>query len=169
MMQDHGKPGDQPVDQTDSRDGTVHQVPLDEAEHKALDAGMKNMLMMMEFQIWRAKRLALRQDKRYQARERLRQARENQDRPGRGASTLIISVPTMVMILKYIKSLQTRSSHEVRRIMIMMYRYGLDFRETEPKVDHKTVHRYLVRGFKDLQIWTGIQRAPSLWTLKTGN
>ncbi len=166
-MQVSAKPGVKHVDQTDSKDGTEPEVQIDEAELKAPDAGMTEMFLMIEFQIWRAKRLANRQDKRYQARERLRQARENQDRPGRGRSTFVISVPTMLTILKYIQGLHTRSSHEVRRIMIMMYRCGLDFRETEPKVDHKTINRYLVKAFKDLQIWIGARKAPNLWTLKT--
>lgn len=166
MTQDRDKPGDQPVGQAATKDGSDPKVPLDEVELKALDEGMRNMFMMFEFHLWKAKRLALRQDKRYQARERLRQARENQDRPGRGKSTFVISVPTMTRILQHIKSLKTSSSHEVRRVMIKMYRYGLDFDETAPNVSRKTVHRYLGRAFKDLQIWTGALREPSLWTLK---
>ncbi len=169
MIQINEKPEVQNAGQTGLQDDTEPEVPLDEVELKAPDAGMKEMFLMIEFQIWRAKRLAVRQDKRYQARERLRQARENEDRPGRGKSTFVISVPTMAKIVKHIKSLHTRSSREVCRILILMYKYGKDFSKTRPKVNRRTAKRYLLAAFRDLEISTGVRKEPSLWTLGTSH
>ncbi len=169
MTQISDKPEIQHADQAGSPDGLKAEVQMDEAELKAPNAGMKEMFLMIEFYTWRARRLANRQNKKYQARERIRQARENRDRQGRGKYIFVISVPTIAKITKHIKSLHTRSSREVCRILILMYKYGKDFSKTGPKVDRRTASRYLLAAFKALGISTGVRNEPSLWTLGTSH
>ena len=169
MTQISDRPENRHADQAGSPDGLKAEVLMDEAEAEELAAAMQESFLMIEFYTWRARRLANRQDKKYQARERIRQARENRDRQGRGKYIFVISVPTIAKIIKHIKSLYTRSSREVCRIMIMMYKYGRDFSKTEPKVDRKTVNRYLLTAFKALGISTGVRKEPSLWTLGTSH
>ncbi len=133
MTQISEKSEAQHADQAGSHDGTEPEVLTLENEAKRLAAGFNELSLWAEFHVWRVRRMANRQDKKYQARERIRQARANRDRQGRGKYIFVISVPTIAKIIKHIKSLRTRSS----RVGIGFEKEGKFFNQAKRRIERE--------------------------------